>query len=204
MGNFTKSIVRGAGSQIGRSIAQSAINSVLKGSDAKYVNVNSTGGQRGPKAARDVVKASKFEFSGSNKAETVENKLFNLISLFEDQIKEDRSYFFEDLFTVSNKLNDAYEFFKFKEYITDKIDELKSKFFNLVNITAAELKKYHAEQLPIKQAKLKKLKRDNIMWFIIGFSILPIIGWLVIGSTKALKSEIELHEKLSKLNINLS
>jgi hypothetical protein len=202
--NFGKAIVRGAGSEIGRSMARAAINKVAKGADANYVNVKGGAGSPGRNAARDFIKASKFEFTASNKASTVENKLFNLIATFEDQIKEDRSYFFNDVSIVADKLNDSYEFFKFKEYTTDKLDELKSKFFSLVNTTTVQIKEYHAEQLPIKQAKLKKIKRSNTIWLILGVSIIPVLPWLGIKSTKQLKSEIQTHEKLSKLSLNLS
>ena len=200
-----KSIVRGAGNQIGRSIAKSAINKVAKGADATYVNVNKSKGRSGRTAARDFVKAAKFEFSASNRAETLENKLFNLITVFEDQITADRSYFYEDTIIAADKLNDTYEFFNFKGYSTENLDKLKSKFYNLVNETSSKIKQYHTEQLPIKQAELKKIHKKNVKFLILGFTLLPLIGWLFIKTnTDELEAAIETHKKFSKINVKLS
>ena len=40
MSYFGKSIIRGAGNEIGRSFARTAINKIAKGADANYVNVS--------------------------------------------------------------------------------------------------------------------------------------------------------------------
>ena len=230
MSNFTKSIIRGAGNEIGRSIARTAINKVAKGSDANYVNVNS-GSKPGPKGAREVVKAAKFEFSGSNRQSTIENKVFNLINTFEESINlSNVSYFMGDMKLIESKLNDAYEFFKFREFETTKLDELKSKFFDACNQSISVTKQYHSIQLENDKKELKKTKASKKYGFILGiigfistyvlyhttvegpYAGLPIIltfSLTLIGfyrslkETSKIKESIAYHEKMSKIRVKL-
>jgi hypothetical protein len=233
MANFTKSIIRGAGNEIGRSIARTAINKVAKGSDANYVNVNG-GSKPGPKGAREVVKAAKFEFSGSNRQSTIENKVFNLINTFEESINlSNVSYFMEDMKLIESKINDAYEFFSFREFETTKLDELKSKFFEACNQSIDVTKKYHSIQLENAKEELEDIKASKKYGFIFGvigfiatyilsqYDIIPegsLAGLPIIFTffftlaafyqcfkgTSKIKESIAYHEKMSTINIKFA
>ena len=201
--NFTSAIIRAPGNEVGRSIARTAINRVAKGSDANYVNVNGTA-KRGRPAESEFSKALSFDMAGSNKASTIESRLFNLVIELENQMTYNNANNIpEDISLVTSKLNDVYEFFEFKQYDKSNVDVLKTKFFKAAQNGIDICKKYHATMLIEKTAILKSRKKVNTICAVIGVFCLFIPFFFIKGTTN-LKLQIEQHGKLSNMKMHIA
>jgi len=123
MGNtFVNSIIRGAGSQIGRN---------LVGNFGRRTNT-STGGRYYSRAENGVEKALNFPIQG--RSETILGKCFNLYQEFENQIKvswmRERSLFSSSQIKyykeIIEKIEDSIEYLELKDKNDENIDKIET------------------------------------------------------------------------------
>lgn len=170
-----KSIIGGLGREVGRSVARAGMNKVMKGADANHVIVNGGNRSTSVKSSRPVKNEYQFEIAPQNKKSTIETRLFNIVKTFDKKVFNINEYN-QDVPIVKSILKESYEFYAFKKFDTEVLDELTELFEKSKKENVEAFRSLGKKGLVSETKKLNKEKRFNIVLLIVLFVLfLPIM-----------------------------
>jgi len=170
-----KSIVSGLGREVGRSVARAGMNKVMKGADANHVIVNGGKGSGSTKLSKPAKSEYKFDISPQNKKSTIETKLFTVVRTFDQKVFDLYEYN-KDVLIVESIIKEAEEFYLFKKFDTEVLNELKNSFEKSKKENIESFKSLGKKGLVSEAKKLKKEKRFNtILLIVLSVLFLPVM-----------------------------
>ena len=169
-----KSIVSGLGREVGRSVARAGMNKVMKGADANHVIVN--GGKGSTRSSRPAKSEYEFDIAPQNKKSTIETKLFTVVRTFDQKVFDLYEYN-NDVLIVESMIKEAQEFYAFKKFDTEVLDELSKSFENSKEENLKAFKSLGKNGLVLETEKLNKEKKFNtILIVVLSILFLPVVA----------------------------
>lgn len=162
-----KSIVRGFGSEVGRSTARAVLNPLMKGKDSTSISVEEKAQSKAEATKRN--KVINFEYAGS-KQSTIESKVYQMIKYTIDQ-EEPTEDFVDLVQIVLGKVNEIGEFYEFKDWDMTKLEKITFEFTDFVN----EFSRKNKGKIVSTQTEEEEVTIGDLLWSWVGIMIASCI-----------------------------